>query len=119
MKQTFLVFPGGLTGTALLLLRVSVAISLATSPYGSIPPHSARTIGLDLLALALAIGLFTRVMAVVSIVFVIGIVIVDANLPAASLIGFLLTSLALAMIGPGAASIDARLFGRRKISLTR
>ena len=119
MTQRFLVFPGGMTGAALLLLRFSVAISLAIPPYGRVPPYSLRALGLGVLALALAVGFYTRFAASLSVVVAIILFIGDANLPATSLISFALPAIALAMIGPGAASFDARLFGRRKISLPR
>ena len=108
-----------MTGAALFLLRFSVSISLVTPPYGRIPPHSLQTWGFAALALALAIGLYTRVAAGLSVLTAIILVTIVANLPARSLMGFALPAIALAMIGPGAASLDSRLFGRRKITLPK
>ena len=108
-----------MTGIALFLLRFSVAISLVTPPYGCIPPHSLQTWGFLVLAFALAIGFHTRVAAGLSVLIAIIPVTIVANLPAKSLIGFALPAIALAMIGPGAASLDSRLFGRRKITLPK
>lgn len=119
MKNGFLAFPTGSAGLGLLALRFSVAISLMLPPYGSIAPHSAAAVGWDLLAIAVAFGLWARAAASLAVTIAIGILVVNADRPGALFISFALSTVALALIGPGAASIDARLFGRRTISLTR
>ena len=58
MNQTFLAFPSGTAGVALILLRASVAISLIAPPFGNISPHLVPTIGLNLLSFAVAVGDF-------------------------------------------------------------
>jgi putative oxidoreductase len=65
-------------------------------------------------ALLLWVGLWTPVAAVIEAVIQIGIMTLehryDASLLVAAAVG-----LALAMLGPGAWSLDARFFGRKRI----
>ncbi|HEX4158494.1 MAG TPA: hypothetical protein VHY79_08455 [Rhizomicrobium sp.] len=112
------VYPGGAAGLALLLLRVSLAgqllfLTLATAirlPEWSLAPTA-------LAALGLATGGGTRVWAAaISAAAAAGLISLSPPLgPMIGLSG--ISSLALAMLGPGAWSVDARLFGRHVISL--
>lgn len=102
-------FPAGIPGIGLALLRLSVAIAAAdwvgTGPWGG------RHIAVAMLAAGLTGGVFTPVWA--AIAFGWGAWLVVAGGFTATASGPLLAALALALIGPGAYSIDARLFGRR------
>ena len=112
-------FPDGAAGAALLLLRLSCALIafpvLAGLPL-SAPLERATLVAAVLLAVPLVIGFGTRVAATVlaAIAFVAAFMTsVDVTLALAR-IGF---CTALVLLGPGAYSIDARLFGRRVIRL--
>lgn len=108
-------FPSGPAGVALLLLRLSVASLMVAMIYLNSPPPW-LSICVAIVAVALLVGLFTRIVAtlcaaVVMLFFLkhhgreIDMVIV---LHAAS-------ALAVALLGSGAYSIDAYLFGRRVV----
>ena len=126
-------FPGGRHGTGLLFLRFGVAIIAAVqggSYFVDSAPHTilenivgAVTV---LSGLSLALGFLSPLASTL-----IGMVVVATGAhwipsPARSLLDARLpTLLALAMavsvliLGPGAFSVDARLFGRREIIIPR
>lgn len=112
----FFEFPARSAGTGLLLLRLSAAGSLIATHLSSpdLPPW--RLCLAVLIAIGLGIGLRTRLLCGLSVLALVGQVAVD---PAALTLAILsLTdTVALALIGPGAFSVDARLFGRRIIIL--
>ena len=60
------------------------------------------------------IGLWTPIAAIAAAVLQIGIVVLGQELSVASGVNAAL-ALALAMLGPGSWSLDARLFGRKRI----
>lgn len=119
MKQTFLVFPAGSAGLALLLLRVAVFLTLLNPPFPSMAATSLAMIACDLLALAVGFGLFTRTAATLSVATLLVSAAMGGTLPALASAPFFFTASALAIIGPGAISIDARMFGRRTVHLSR
>ena len=116
MKRGLLTFPDGWSGLALLALRLSLAGVLAAAPIvAALPPWAPLVF--DVLGLALLIGAFTHVAATVSAACLAG-----AGAMAGSAGGLVLAlhgldAAALALLGAGAYSIDARLFGRRVITL--
>lgn len=65
-------------------------------------------------AVLLWIGLWTPIAAVATVLLQIGVVSSGLELSWASLVNAALC-LALAMLGPGSWSLDARLFGRKRI----
>jgi hypothetical protein len=101
-------FPTGATAVALLLLRASATVTLMLeSREGSI----ART----LLALAATLGFLTPVASTLGGALE-GIRLISwehAMTPFAAVT--ILHAIALALLGPGAYSLDARLFERRRI----
>lgn len=114
-------FPPGLPGLALLLLRFSVASSLLLESYihrGAIEGWAEGAA--ILISLALSVGYLTPLAAAAALVFQgllwFGLGVgVDAAAVASI---FSLDALALALLGPGAYSVDARRFGRRLVVLT-
>jgi hypothetical protein len=126
-ERRVLNYPSHWAGFGLLLLRATVGLTtavqawLAVATTNSDLAAAAPTAALGLSGLALAIGLFTAVCStLVSLgyVFVLFMPFEAAVLPhfdsVAAVIG-LAAAAALALLGPGAFSIDARLFGRREI----
>nr|WP_298722787.1 hypothetical protein [uncultured Steroidobacter sp.] len=110
-------FPSGRAGIALLVLRMSVAAALLLGAV--VGSHALLwTAASGSLAALLFAGFATPLCA--------GICSVVAGMVAFRATGdsalcptlFALTSLALALLGPGAYSLDARLFGRRRIVFT-
>jgi putative oxidoreductase len=65
-------------------------------------------------AVLLWVGLWTPISAVTAAVIQIGIMSLDHLYPSSSVVVGAL-DLALAMLGPGAWSLDARIFGRKRI----
>ncbi|NMO15688.1 hypothetical protein HPC49_02355 [Pyxidicoccus fallax] len=106
-------FPAGGPGAGLLLLRLAVALSLLLHPSGG-PLMQAM---LALPAIGLCLGVLTPLLATVCFLFSFHdfLVVGGATLPETG-IRFLITG-ALALLGPGALSLDARLFGRRVITV--
>ncbi|OJH40638.1 hypothetical protein [Cystobacter ferrugineus] len=114
MQRLFSMFPDGGPGAGLLLLRLSVALSLLFYPSGGPLMHAM----LALSAAGLCLGVLTPPLAVVCCLFSFyDFMVMDgATLPEAGI--KLFAAGALALLGPGAHSVDARLFGRRVVTLT-
>jgi uncharacterized membrane protein YphA (DoxX/SURF4 family) len=117
MQRLYSMFPHGGPGVGLLLLRIATAAMFAlnvTHRFNfSSPTLYWVTVGLiALISLSLCIGFLTSVLAVVACVTAV------ANLFLAEpgnlvFVLRILTSAALFFLGPGAYSVDARLFGLR------
>ncbi len=73
----------------------------------------------DLLALTIIIGFCTRIAAGLSVAIAVAIALTIDQAVTLSIVNHVLNAAVLAMIGPGAVSIDARLFGRRTLHLPR
>ena len=102
-------FPSGAPGVALLVLRNCIALAL----YGmAFPTGWQHMIFLMLLAM-LCVGLLTPAACVLAA----ATVLLDQqhlrDMHNANLAVVVLSALSLAILGPGAVSVDARLFGRR------
>ncbi|MCY1080472.1 hypothetical protein [Archangium lansingense] len=106
-------FPEGGPGAGLLLLRLSVALPLLLQPSGGPLMHAMRALP----AIGLCLGVLTPLLAIVSCLFSFYdfMVMGGATLPEAGI--KLLAAGALALLGPGAHSLDARLFGRRVVTV--
>jgi len=102
-----------------VLLRVSVTITSLFSAYGPIHDHSTWfSWSLIPLAAALCFGIFTRFAALL----IVAIELLGLKPLGADTVWFgasLLNVLALALIGPGAYSVDALRFGRRLLMSDR
>jgi hypothetical protein len=111
-------FPAGLPGIGLLLLRASVAIALLADDY----THRQALSGWEqavalLISVALSLGILTPIAALTTLVFhgLIGWRLgVDSTLVAAIVC---LNATALTLLGPGAYSVDSYRFGRRVVVL--
>jgi uncharacterized membrane protein YphA (DoxX/SURF4 family) len=111
-------FPVGLPGLALLLLRASVATPILLESYNHPPGLSGWVlVALALLCLALSVGFLTPIAAVLALIFQLLSWPISAGNGAGMACIAILDALALALIGPGAYSIDARRFGRRMVVL--
>lgn len=116
MKRGFFVFAAGWAGAALVLLRISVAAFLITVPVRSLDCSTSLALVLDGVALMIAAGIQTRITALLAAAVAVGLIIRMGGVMM-PLAAHLLDCLVLAMAGPGAYSIDARLFGRRIVHL--
>jgi putative oxidoreductase len=106
-------YPGGIAGLAFLLMRVQAALIVGRLALEAHGPHLLVRVLLGLLGGAFLLGLLTRAAAAIACVALLA-TISNAAAALACLMQALALS-ALAMVGPGAWSIDARLFGRRVI----
>ena len=118
MQRLFSIFPNSWPGAGLLILRLAAGFSLAGG--GTILGDFGDTAALLLrgaslvAAVLLLIGLATPVAGIVDAVLQLGIMILGKRYDSSSLVAAAL-GMALAMLGPGAWSLDARVFGRKRI----
>jgi uncharacterized membrane protein YphA (DoxX/SURF4 family) len=129
LQRLFATFPTGSPGLGLLVLRLVVALSLVV--HGAACLDGESTVGASAVAVTaaltaalLVIGLMTPLAA--SLAALTGIGLAVAWLPAPTpnpfevrLTAALVVSVAVAtaLLGPGAFSLDAALFGRREIAI--
>lgn len=122
LQRYFSTFPAGAPGIGLLLLRLSLALSLLSSvglvagPLAAAVVTPVGPVGLaTIVSLVLVLGLWTPLVAVA-----LAVAIASAHAfagPSWAAVGWHVPvdALVLALLGPGAYSLDARLFGRREI----
>ena len=125
MQRLFSTFPGGAPGVGLLLLRLCLSLTLIYFGLPDLAGKLSEPLTLNLLAAAGAIfvlaGLWTPVVGTLISLDEIWIAVhLDPWRPPAW-IHVLLTlfSASVVMLGPGAWSIDARLFGRKRFDIDR
>jgi hypothetical protein len=110
-------FPTGSAGVALVLLRLSVSALLVTNVVLSEDPtiHMWELTGLGLLGASLWLGVFTPLASILTCLVEIAALSDLKQLGATHLLVSILIASSLAMLGPGAYSVDARMFGRRLV----
>ena len=118
MQRLFSTFPNSWPGIGLLILRFAAGLSLAavTHVAGDIPETAnvlARYVVGGVAAL-IWIGLWTPLASVAAAAIQIIVIILGHQINLALLV-FVALGLSLAMLGPGAWSFDARLFGRKRL----
>lgn len=111
-------FPGGMPGTGLLLLRISVAGSLVVGLGLNLEAAGWKQSAVLLVAIGLGVGFRTRLLACLCIAAHVLALAIGADL---SMLGIfhVVDAAALALAGPGAFAADARLFGRRTVIVPR
>jgi hypothetical protein len=107
-------FPGGAPGAALLVLRGCIAGALVHVAFPTGWKHLAFLALLSLLCL----GLLTPVVCAFAVLAVLLDLTYLRDISAVEVGIVLLSTSSYAFLGPGAYSIDARLFGRRVIIST-
>jgi hypothetical protein len=115
--RLFSMFPAGAAGFGLLLLRISVAVMLVTVefPNGVMPGSTWHVVGVAVLSALICLGLFTPAScAICSVIELISLCRVNRSGVLHVIVASVVAT-ALSLLGPGAFSIDARLFGRRII----
>ena len=121
MQRLFSSFANGWPGGGLLVQRLLVSAGLLyfafeclrTSPVcrSAVPQGIGAAAGILLLA-----GLWTPLAGILAAAVEVWIAVSPSG-NAAIPVGLAVLALTLAMIGPGAWSVDARLYGRKRISL--
>jgi uncharacterized membrane protein YphA (DoxX/SURF4 family) len=131
LQRTFSGFPTGFPGFALLLLRVVVggaassqAWLLISANHGAVNTSLVVALLAFVTGLALIIGLMTPIASV--LLSAGGLLLtVGSSVPGHLLLfesgmarlEFIVMSAVLVSLGPGASSLDARLYGRREIEV--
>jgi hypothetical protein len=119
LQRLFSAFPAGFPGTGLLLLRLSLGIVLLYFAAISRSPKDALT---AVCGLFLIVGLWTPLLGVLTALAQVWTALPAESLPLPGTVVHIflaVLSLSLAMLGPGAWSVDARLFGRTRFDLDR
>jgi len=133
LYRIFTSFPRGISGAGLLLLRLAVGAVVAYQGRAYFATHENISSGMWLsglvallLGIALVIGIATRPAAALTALGAIGTYISLLPCPEHDSLDGLLAvflivsvSIAVTLIGPGAYSLDARLFGFREITIQR
>ena len=131
MQRLFSTFPSGMPGIGLLLLRAGAAAVLIVHGAGCLTDRSTSTWGTwavgvmaALVGALLLIGLVTPLAGTLAAVGSAGILLSWLPSPAPRLPGAgvadvltVVVAAAVALLGPGAISVDAALFGRREITI--
>ena len=117
MQRLFSMFPNGSPGVALLLLRIALSILLLDGVLGPLSKLDSNWVLLApwAVAVCLWLGLVTPIFAVLSIA-------IEASTWWATGVSLgaihfcaVIDAMSLALLGPGGYSLDAKLFGRRRI----
>jgi uncharacterized membrane protein YphA (DoxX/SURF4 family) len=129
LQRLFSSFPEGWPGTGLIFLRLAIALNAMSSGVGALVGSSSQAISswaVGSLAIAVGAAIFVGFLTPVAsaaatvgylITGVSSFLMTEANHHISTLGAFNLAAIsaALVMLGPGAFSLDARLFGRREI----
>jgi hypothetical protein len=118
MPIDFPVFPAGVRGVALLLQRVAAAILLVLTSSLWCEKSLWPIFPVLTLAACLAAGFLTRLMVAICIFLTLCLALRLGGLAGTLLALNALQFVALGLVGAGAYSVDAWLFGRREIRLT-
>jgi putative oxidoreductase len=118
VQRLFSTFPCGLPGAGLVLLRAVAALPLVHT--GLLTASSPNPVIVELVtasaAILLLIGLWTPLAGGVIAVVELGLAWSHPADPW-TFVHFGVLGAALAMLGPGGCSVDARLFGRKQIQI--
>jgi uncharacterized membrane protein YphA (DoxX/SURF4 family) len=120
LQRLFSMFPGGWPGAGLLVLRLVAAIPLLIGGHSESwgVPHGglyARFIAIAVGSLLLA-GLWTPVAGALLAIFELWTML-DGRSALGGHLVLAALGVCLVMLGPGALSLDARLFGRKRIDI--
>jgi len=111
-------FPTGLPGVGLIAVRVTVAAMLLVdgSPFAA-TQSMGREIGSLVAAVCLVIGILTPYAAAFAGCLEFWRLCARDNVDLFHLIAAIVVTLALGVLGPGAYSMDNKIFGRRLVNL--
>ena len=115
MQRLFSMFPDGVAGLALFILRVCAGGSLLLCAFHDQLSCSWSAIGLGVLLLLMGAGVLTPIACACSLLIEVYYLLRSHGTNELHVALALLVTMALGLLGPGAYSIDAKLFGRRLI----
>ena len=117
MQRLFSMFPRGWPGVALLLLRSALGTTLLTGMTGPLAISDSTWMVpiLATVAGALFAGFLTPIASALCVVLELSALHLSNDGPVAIHLCAVLVAAAIAMMGPGGYSVDARLFGRHRI----
>jgi hypothetical protein len=113
-------FPTGTPGVGLFILRVTTGALMLVVRFAPQEPTIAtwELAGFGVLALLLCLGLFTLVSCILTVLLeILSLHSLDTEATLHSVF-VILIAVSLWTLGPGAYSIDAKIFGRRVISIS-
>lgn len=118
VQRLFSMFPPGLPGIGLLLLRASVAAALLLEHYayrGTVSNWA--LVAATLVCLAISVGYMTPLAAIAGLVLHALLLFRFGAMDTWMIVILVLDAVALALLGPGAYSVDGARFGRRVVVL--
>jgi hypothetical protein len=120
MQRLFSMFPTGMAGIALVLLRLSVAVMLLMLGYQRGGAHYAvwAFAGFAVLAAFFLLGALTPILCVVGGCIEIAAIFMMKDIDTVRMLFSIVDTAALGLMGPGGYSLDARIFGRRRVILS-
>jgi hypothetical protein len=119
VQRLFSIFPTGMAGVALVILRSVVASTVIAETHRLSPIGWVHVLDafVALVALFLFLGLLTPYCAALSCLLEL-VFLVANGIPNGFQLGMsALTAASMAALGPGAYSLDARFFGRKLIKI--
>jgi putative oxidoreductase len=121
LQRLFSTFPTGGPGAGLLLLRLAVGTSLILEkiPAPWLIPQSlgfGARVAVVCVGVCLLCGLWTPVVASIAAAIELLITFSPAGVSVTHIL-LLILSVSLALLGPGAYSVDAHIFGRKRIDI--
>jgi hypothetical protein len=110
-------FPTGMPGIALLILRVSLAAAILDICIEVVKPGVSPVVCLALAvqSLLLGLGLLTPIVSIIACTLELTSLFAAGHTDVRFIALSCLNAAVIALLGPGAYSLDARLFGRREI----
>ena len=129
----FSTFPDGISGLGLLILRSALGVALALTAFACVHDRNGWNpviviviLLMILSALLIIAGYRTRVWAVVAMLTIVAGMTSCAGGPVLQVfdtrtteVFAIMIAVAVACLGPGAFSVDSRLFGRREIVIPK
>lgn len=129
MRRLYSNFPDAMPGVGLLLLRAAIAVRLMIYAFSIARlqgPNSgmwAPALLVFVISMAFLTGFLTRLAGILAAVAGVAIHLLhpvwDPSLAAVFSFDVIVIATAISLLGPGAFSLDARLFGRRKVIIPR